>query len=102
MTDDQQAAFDQARVRMGTHTLIPTTPPRALLVSMAMRLRHDFGMDAHFTPGTGQRHPLMGGFTPEERESLLTDMARLYEEVAGKGFYRWDEGADQRGGLYDL
>lgn len=36
------------------------------------------------------------------REVLLTEMAQLYEEVAGKGFYRWNEGAEQRGGLYDL
>ncbi len=97
MTDDQQAAFDQARVRMGTHALIPTTPPRALLVSMAIRLHHDFNM-----PPQEVWVGLRQGFTPEEREAVLTSMAQLYEEVAGKGFYQWEQGADQRGGLYNL
>lgn len=81
---------------------IPTTPPRALLVSMALRLRHDFGVDACYTPGTGQRHPLMGGFTPEGREVMLGEMAQLYKEVAGEGFYQWGKDASQRGGLYAL
>ncbi len=86
---------------MSDTVTIPTTPPRALLVSMAMRRYHDFGLDRHvIEPFPGW--PLPGGFTPEQREAALVEMAQLYEEVAGKGFYRWSEGAEQRGGLYDL
>ncbi len=80
---------------------IPTTPPRALLVSMAMRLRHDFGIARPVQPD-GSDTLIAGGMTPREREVMLTEMAQLYEEVAGKGFYRWDEGPEQRGGLYAL
>ena len=61
--------------------VIPTAPPRELLVSMATRLRHDFGID--------RVEPWPGGMTQREREVLLTEMAQLYEEVAGKGFYKW-------------
>ncbi len=73
---------------------IPTEPPRALLISMAMRLHHDWGMDAWVQAGTGQRHPLCGGFTDAEREVVLVEMAQLYEEVVGRGFYRWEAAAD--------
>lgn len=74
---------------------IPTTPPRALLVSMAIRMRHDFGVDkAVGTWGCG--------FTAGEREVLIVEMAQLYEEVAGRGFYQWTKDANQRDGLYDL
>lgn len=74
---------------------LPKEPPRELLVSMAMRLRHDFGMDRiEMFPG----HYM--GLSPEERREILVDMERLYEEVAGHGFYRWGDGAGQRGGMY--
>lgn len=80
---------------------IPTAPPRELLVSMAMRIRHDFGIDK---PDYGDGLTTFGiaGMTQREREVLLAEMEQLYEEVVGKGFYRWDGGADQRGGLYAL
>jgi hypothetical protein len=68
---------------------LPTTPPRALLVSMAMRMHHDFGVDKHEVfPGHSQ------GFTQAERESVIADMARLYEEVSGHGFYQWGGSRD--------
>lgn len=66
---------------------IPTTPPRELLVSMAVRLRHDFWLDGGRMTEGGYR---LSGMTPEEREVMLTEMAQIYEEVAGKGFYKWD------------
>ncbi len=68
---------------------IPTTPPKALLISMAMRMRHDFGLPKY--PGQ------FSGMTNREREVLLGEMAQLYEEIAGKGFYKWDGSKD---GLY--
>ena len=71
---------------------IPTTPPRELLVSMAVRLRHDFWLDKlSFGDGTETWGSAMSpGMTQREREAMLTEMAQLYEEVAGKGFYKWD------------
>jgi hypothetical protein len=66
-------------------TGLPTEPPAGLLWSMAMRLRHDFGIDAE--PG----QVLSSGFTSQEREALLVDMRRLYNEVAGHGFYKWQD-----------
>lgn len=68
--------------------VIPTTPPRALLVSMALRLRHDFGLNRR--PG----NPISAGMTTEEREVMLTEMEKVYEEVAGRGFYQWDGSQD--------
>jgi hypothetical protein len=81
----------------GTIT-IPTAPPRELLVSMAMRLYHDFGIDRD--PETDGA--IYGGWSPAEREAVLIEMAQLYEEVAGKGFYQWDGEPNQRDGLYNL
>lgn len=72
--------------------IVPLTPPRELLVSMAMRLRHDFGVDL---PPAADYTPFCGGMTPREREAMLTDMAKLYEEVVGQGFYRWDGSRDR-------
>lgn len=67
-------------------TLLPEKPPHELLVSMAMRLDHSFGLDRHeVLPGYHQ------GYTPEQRAAVLVDMARLYEEVSGRGFYRWGQ-----------
>lgn len=69
---------------MSFHPNLPAKPPRELLVSMAMRLDHAFGVDRHEAfPGCWV------GYTPEERAIKLLDMERLYEEVAGLGFYRW-------------
>ncbi len=47
------------------------SPDPALIDSMAMRYRHDFGL------------------LPEnERESIRTTMRQLWEEATGRGFYR--------------
>jgi hypothetical protein len=51
----------------------PEEPDRALLVSMAMRLDHGFGLA-----------------TPERQESRLRDMRKLWEEVVGRGYYSPD------------
>lgn len=64
---------------------LPKDPPPGLLWSMALRLRHDFGIDADDTS------PMACGFTPEEREAMLRDMRRLYDEVAGSGFFQWED-----------
>ena len=49
---------------------VPATPPDALLASMAMRYRHDFGLLDSAT-----------------QEGLKTSMRQLYEEATGQGFF---------------
>lgn len=65
--------------------MLPKDPPPGLLNSMAMRLRHDFGIDAD------DNSPMSSGFTEQEREVILNDMRKLYEEVSGHGFFKWPE-----------
>ena len=51
---------------------VPVKPSKALLSSMALRYRHDFGL------------------LPEShQEVILGMMAQLHEEVVGKGFYKY-------------
>lgn len=64
---------------------IPKEPPPGLLASMAMRYRHDFGIDATENDG-----PISVGVTPREREIILSQMRKLYDEVAGTGFFKWE------------
>jgi hypothetical protein len=64
---------------------LPVEPPAGLLYSMALRYRHDFGLD---------RDPdqIIGcGCTPDEREATLRVMRQLYEEISGHGFFKWEE-----------
>ena len=78
-SDEQRKAYaDQLAVRLNG---LPKDPPEQLLRSMAMRFRHDFGIDAD------DNSPMSCGFTEREREALLRTMAQLYEEVSGQGFY---------------
>jgi len=60
-------AWDVIRSRLE----VSDEPDVALLVSMAMRINHGFGVD-------DQR----------SQEIQLADMRRCWEEVVGKGFYR--------------
>jgi len=66
-------------------TGLPKEPPAGLLYSMAMRYRHDFGMDHD------DSSPMAAGFTKAEREATLATMRQLYEEVAGHGFFKHPE-----------
>lgn len=65
-------------------TGLPEKPVSGLLYSMALRYRHDFGLDKDPEGG-----PLQCGVTPQEREAILRTMAQLYEEVAGHGFFKY-------------
>lgn len=64
---------------------VPVKPPHALLYSMALRYRHDFGLTK--TPEDG---PLSSGVTAQEKESILRLMTQLYEEATGQGFYQFN------------
>lgn len=50
--------------------MVSKEPPEGLLVSMAMRQRHDFGL-----------------LSEEEQRFLLAGMRKAYEEISGEGFY---------------
>ena len=68
--------------------VVPVEPPRGLLVSMALRSKHDFLMAPQqlysFT---------IGGTKPEHRENVLSSMRQLHEEVVGTGFWSPDRDA---------
>ena len=73
---------------------IPTTPPRGLLESMAMRYNHSFWHELSDTDIELMRaENLLWGrqfLTSQEKKSLLGTMRQLHEEVVGKGFYKYD------------
>ena len=64
--------------------MVPREPTEGLLVSMAMRYRHDFGV-----LDSGMQH------------SILIDMRKLHEEVVGEGFYRFEREAEYKAMLED-
>lgn len=51
----------------------PDEPDKALLVSMAMLVYHGFGL-----------------LTPEQKQSQLREMRKLWDEVMGRGYYSPD------------
>lgn len=57
--------------------LLPKEPPAGLLVSMALRLNHGFGLCGE-----------------DSRNAQLTSMRQVYEEVTGQGF--WSPENDHR------
>ena len=65
---------------------LPKEPPAGLLISMALRYRHDFGLDRY-----PEDSPIVAGCTPAEREAILRTMRQLYEEVSGHGFFKYPE-----------
>jgi hypothetical protein len=73
------------------YALVPVQPSTGLLVSMAMRWDHSFGLPAYDFGG------IQMGYTPEMRASLLVSMGQLHEEVVGTGFYRADREARYTG-----
>ena len=80
---EKRDALDAVKEEIMSSFPLPKEPPPGLLESMATRLRHDFGLDADDTS------PMASGFTEREREILLNDMRKVYEEVSGHGFYKW-------------
>ena|SRR5437899_4773220 len=53
--------------------LVPREPTQELLVSMALRANHGFGLDDE-----------------RSKEIQISDMRKVHEEVVGAGFYRED------------
>lgn len=64
-------ASDNAAIRAIISSLTPPEKPDpALLVSMAMRINHGFGLMDRMA-----------------QNSLLTDMSKVWEEIVGRGYY---------------
>ena len=64
---DMEALLKAAQSARGA---LPKEPPVELLVSMALRVNHGFGLDDE-----------------RSKEVQLSDMRKVYEEVSGYGFY---------------
>lgn len=77
------------------HVVVPKKAPRELLSSMAMRYDHSFGMGCNLTDNEILEERKNGNIfanqymTSRERESLITTMSQLHEEVVGTGFYKY-------------
>ena len=56
-------------------TIIPKIPPEKLLISIAYRFDHSFGLTADSIFGS------INGHTPETRQILLNDLKKVYEVV---------------------
>ena len=73
LIDDAEALIVRQReARERAEQILKSEPDPALLNSMALRYRHDFGLIED----------------EREREAILTTMRQLWEEVVGFGFYR--------------
>jgi len=67
------AASIGLRELLKTHAIVPRVPSDGLLVSMAMRNNHGFGL-----------------LSESAKASALIPMRQIHEEVVGIGFYRHD------------
>lgn len=73
------------------YVIVPVTPSKGLLVSMALRQDHDFGV-----PYSRNEQGIEVGLTTEQRKARLSQMAQLHEEVVGTGFYREEKEDEYR------
>lgn len=76
--DTELADFGDDDIAMAIRAIIaaltpPDEPDQALLVSMAMLVYHGFGL-----------------LTPEQKQSQLREMRKLWDEVMGRGYYSPD------------
>lgn len=89
--DDQEALnildkhtwelYEQSGEQPIKTVMVPAEPPRALLISMAIRYDHGLGVPGYYdTLGNSEAHQ-------QRLESTISIMSQLYEEVVGKGFY---------------
>lgn len=60
--------------------LVSQKPTEELLVSMATRTRHDFLLPSD------PNNPF--SMSDQARQSILSDMEQLHEEVVGRGFFK--------------
>lgn len=67
--------------------LLPKKPPEKLLWSIAVRWNHALGIGEELYDSQFGKKP---GDWQRERDSLMREARRAYEEIAGDGFYVWD------------
>lgn len=70
-TEERAEKAEAALAQQAEPVALPKVPDPALINSMAMRYRHDFGL-----------------LDQREQDSIRTTMRQLWEEVVGLGFYR--------------
>jgi hypothetical protein len=70
---------------VGNMNPLPKTPPEGLLMSMALRYDHALGCPNYYDQSLLSS---TSGITHQQKlDSTLSTMKKLYEEVAGYGFY---------------
>ena len=75
------------QVKNFTYRFLPKRPPPGLLMSMAVRNDHAIGAPGYYDQPMFQRRP----HATSHRARLdlaISEMEKLYEEVAGYGFYQ--------------
>lgn len=83
------------------YAIIPLDPSPKLLNSMAMRMDHSFCSPQSLTDEEIEKARQQDDdfamkltastcMTSAEKEQVLKDMARLYDEIVGRGFYRYE------------
>jgi hypothetical protein len=87
ISDEQAQGLTQELERRG-YVLVPVKPSPGLLVSMATRYAHDFGLDADADEANPSSFQM--GYTSDQRAGLLCIMGQLHQEVVGTGFYSED------------
>lgn len=76
--------------RGGDMVMVPVKPPIGLLVSIAMRLDHSFGMNMPTLTKDGFVNETDEEWYQRQRV-LITDAGRAYDEIVGEGFYAPDK-----------
>lgn len=67
------------------HVAIPLKPPKALLISMAIRSDHGLGVPGYYDQALFANQ----GISHAQRfDAEISSMRQLYEEVTGAGFYQ--------------
>lgn len=75
------------QIKKFQYRVLPQRPPPGLLMSMAMRHDHAIGAPGYYDQPIFSRQ--RGGVSHKDRLNLcIQEMGKLYEEVAGYGFYR--------------
>lgn len=72
---------------------LPEEPPIGLLESMATCLDHSFGLWEEYLKYP-ENHILHK--SKRQRDNVLSDMRKLYDEVAGVGYFNWEKSNEPR------
>lgn len=76
------------QVKKFTYRVLPQRPPPGLLMSMAMRHDHAIGAPGYYDQPIFSRRAGANISHADRLNLCIQEMGKLYEEVAGYGFYR--------------